>query len=451
MSNLPTEPEFEQAVHEITSTLEPFLVKNPEYRRALDVVQIPERIINFRVTWERDDGSVAVNRGFRVQFNSALGPYKGGLRLHPTVNLSILKFLGFEQIFKNALTGLMMGGGKGGADFDPKGKSDNEIRRFCYAFMAELSRHIGDNTDIPAGDIGTGGREIGYMFGAYKKARTEFSGILTGKGADWGGSLIRPEATGYGLVYYVTEMLRDLDNTDWQGKRVLLSGSGNVAQYAALKVIELGGKVLTLSDSTGSLVATSESGFTPEDISKIADLKLQRKSLTAFDAGSSYKWHEGKRPWTLVPEADIALPSATQNEVSGEEAKALIMAGVRYVAEGSNMGSTQEAIDIFEASREAAKSSDSTKGVCFYAPGKAANAGGVAVSGLEMAQNSQRYSWTSEEVDGKLKEIMKTCYKTCWDTGKEYSGTAIPSLVVGANVAGFQKVADAMRAQGDWW
>jgi len=271
----------------------------------------------------------------------------------------------------------------------------------------------------------------------------------------------------YGLVYYVTEMLRDLDNTDWKGKKVLLSGSGNVAQYAALKVIELGGIVLTLSDSTGSLVATSDSGFTPEEIMKIADIKLQRKSLTAFDAGSKFKWHEGKRPWTLVASADVALPSATQNEISGEEAKALIMAGVRYVAEGSNMGSTQEAIDVFEASRSAAKTTDNTKGVCFYAPGKAANCGGVAVSGLEMAQNSQRYSWSSEEVDAKLKEIMQTCCKsflefceriglikpdkTCWDTGKAYSETAIPSLVVGANVAGFQKVADAMRDQGDWW
>ncbi|KAK8861561.1 hypothetical protein IAR55_002383 [Kwoniella newhampshirensis] len=452
MSNLPIEAEFQQAVDEITQTLEPFLAKNPEYRKALEVVQIPERVVQFRVTWERDDGSIAVNRGYRVQFNSALGPYKGGLRLHPSVNLSILKFLGFEQIFKNALTGLMMGGGKGGSDFDPKGKSDGEIRKFCYAFMQELSRHIGADTDVPAGDIGTGGREIGFMFGAYKKYRNEFSGILTGKGANWGGSFIRPEATGYGLIYYVTEMLRDLDNTDWKGKRVLISGAGNVAQYAALKVLELGGTVLSLSDSHGALIATGEEGFKADDISNIATIKLARKSLTAFDAGSKFQWHEGKRPWTLVEKADVALPSASQNELNGEEAKALIKAGVRYVAEGSNMGCTLEAIEIFESSRKAVKDLTQTEGICFYAPGKAANCGGVAVSGLEMAQNSQRLKWTPAEVDAKLKDIMVTCYKTCWDTGKQYAeGGAVPSLVAGANIAGFIKVADAMRDQGDWW
>ncbi|WWC96967.1 hypothetical protein V866_003844 [Kwoniella sp. B9012] len=457
MSNLPVEPEFQQAVSEITQTLEPFLAKNPEYRRALEVVQIPERIIQFRVTWERDDGTLAVNRGFRCQFNSALGPYKGGLRLHPTVNLSILKFLGFEQIFKNALTGLMMGGGKGGSDFDPKGKSDNEIRRFCYAFMQELSRHIGADLDVPAGDIGTGGREIGFMFGAYKKYRNEFAGILTGKGANWGGSNIRPEATGYGVVYYVTEMLKDLDNTDWKGKKVLISGAGNVAQYAALKVLELGGKVLSLSDSTGSLIATTEEGFQASDITRIAEIKLERKSLTSFveesaNVGERFKWYLGERPWKLVEKADIALPSASQNELNGEEAKALQKAGVRYVAEGSNMGCTLDAIEVFENSRKSIKSLTNTEGVVFYAPGKAANAGGVAVSGLEMAQNSQRLKWTSEEVDSKLKEIMQTCYKTCWDTGKEFSeGSALPSLVAGANIAGFIKVANAMRDQGDWW
>ncbi|TYJ59236.1 hypothetical protein B9479_000225 [Cryptococcus floricola] len=451
MSNYPQEPEFQQAVNEISQTLEPFLAKNPEYRRALEVAQIPERIVQFRVTYERDDGSVSVNRGYRVQFNSALGPYKGGLRLHPTVNLSILKFLGFEQVFKNALTGLMMGGGKGGSDFDPKGKSDAEIRRFCYAFMQELSRHIGADTDVPAGDIGTGGREIGFMFGAYKKYRNEFAGILTGKGGDWGGSFIRPEATGYGLVYYVTEMLRDLDNTDWKGKRVLLSGAGNVAQYAALKVIELGGTVLSLSDSTGALVATGDEGFTPEEIFAIADIKLQRKSLTAFASSNKFAWHEGARPWTLVSKADVALPSASQNELNGEEAKALIKAGVRYVAEGSNMGCTLDAIEVFEASRTSAKSATAS-GIAFYAPGKAANCGGVAVSGLEMAQNSQRLKWTPEEVDAKLKDIMVTCYKTCWETGKEYAEAGpVPSLVAGANIAGFIKVADAMKAQGDWW
>ena len=348
----------------------------------------------------------------------------------------------------------MMGGGKGGCDFDPKGKSDNEIRRFCYAFMHELSRHIGDNTDVPAGDIGTGGREIGYMFGAYKKIRNEFAGILTGKGGSWGGSFIRPEATGYGLVYYVTEMLKDLDNTDWNGKRVLISGSGNVAQYAALKVIELGGVVLTLSDSTGALVANSDEGFSPEDIHAIAAIKLDRKPITAFDGKSKFTYHEGARPWTLVDKADVALPSATQNEVSADEAKALLAAGVRYVAEGSNMGCTQEAIDIFEATRAGVKSRDNLakENIIFYAPGKAANCGGVAVSGLEMAQNSQRLTWTPAEVDAKLKDIMVTCYKTCWETGSEFAqGGVIPSLVAGANIAGFIKVADAMRAQGDWW
>ncbi|KAL1406381.1 NADP-dependent glutamate dehydrogenase [Vanrija albida] len=452
MSNLPAEPEFEQAVHEIASTVEPFLESHPEYRRAFEIVQIPERIIQFRVTWERDDGTVAVNRGFRVQFNSALGPYKGGLRLHPTVNLSVLKFLGFEQIFKNALTGLSMGGGKGGSDFDPKGKTDAEIRRFCYAFMLELSRHIGADTDVPAGDIGTGGREIGFLFGAYKRYQNEFAGILTGKGEDWGGSFIRPEATGYGLVYYVTEMLRDLDNTDWVGKRVLISGSGNVAQYAALKVIELGGKVLTFSDSTGSLVATDGEGFTPADIAAIADIKLRRQPLTAFQHGGQFEWHEGKRPWALVPEADVALPSATQNEVNAEEAKALIAAGVRYVAEGSNMGCTQEAIDIFEESRKGRDSLVETEGVCYYAPGKAANCGGVAVSGLEMGQNSQRLKWSHTEVDARLKDIMVTCYTNCRETGKTYvKDSAVPSLVAGANIAGFVKVANAMRDQGDWW
>lgn len=318
--------------------------------------------------------------------------------------------------------------------------------------MQELSRHIGDNTDVPAGDIGTGGREIGYMFGAYKKIRNEFAGILTGKGGSWGGSFIRPEATGYGLVYYVTEMLKDLDNTDWVGKKVLLSGSGNVAQYAALKVLELGGQVLTLSDSTGSLVSNNAEGFSAEDIATIADIKLARKSLTAFEHGGRFTYHEGKRPWTLVENADVALPSATQNEVNGEEAKALIKAGVRYVAEGSNMGCTQEAIDIFEATRAAVTSLDNKDGIVFYAPGKAANCGGVAVSGLEMAQNSQRLTWTPAEVDAKLKDIMVTCYKTCWETGTEFAqGGVIPSLVSGANIAGFIKVADAMRDQGEWW
>ncbi|KAJ1301106.1 hypothetical protein OPQ81_003522 [Rhizoctonia solani] len=449
MSNYPSEPEFEQAVNEITTTLAPFLVKHPEYERALEVAKIPERVIQFRVTWEADDGTVRVNRGYRVQFNSALGPYKGGLRLHPSVNLSILKFLGFEQTFKNALTGLTMGGGKGGSDFDPKGKSDNEIRRFCYAFMGELSRHIGSDIDVPAGDIGVGGREVAYLFGAYKKIRNEFTGVLTGKGAAWGGSFIRPEATGYGLVYYVEHMLAKAPTpSSFKDAKVLISGSGNVAQYAALKVLELGGKVLTLSDSKGALVAVDGKGFTPEDIEAIAQIKLNRAYLTDFFSTTEkgrFEYHEGKRPWALVQSADIALPSATQNEVSGEEAKALVASGVKFVAEGSNMGCTQEAIDVFEAAREA-------DNWVWYAPGKASNCGGVAVSGLEMAQNSQRLTWTSEEVDSKLKDIMTNCFNACYETGKQYgTSQGLPSLVVGANISGFIKVANAMRDHGDWW
>ncbi|KAF8336579.1 NADP-specific glutamate dehydrogenase [Cantharellus anzutake] len=453
---LPSEPEFEQVLKEITTTLQPFLKRNPEYQRALDVVQIPERVIQFRVTWEDDKGKVQVNRGYRVQFNSAIGPYKGGLRLHPSVNLSILKFLGFEQIFKNALTGLNMGGGKGGSDFDPKGKSDNEIRKFCYAFMGELSRHIGQDTDVPAGDIGVGGREVAYLFGAYKKIRNEWSGILTGKGGDFGGSYIRPEATGYGLIYYVAKMLEtQKELASFKGARVLVSGSGNVAQYAALKLIELGAIVLSLSDSTGALIARNEhEGFTTRDIEQIAEIKLKHQSLTSFNIQananeSRFVWHAGARPWTLVQNVDIALPCATQNEVSGEEATALIASGTKLVAEGSNMGCTLEAIEVFEVGRRTGKG-------IWYAPGKASNCGGVAVSGLEMAQNSARLKWTPEEVDNKLKNIMETAYANSYEVGKQYSSEnlgegALPSLVVGANIAGFVKVADAMRAQGDWW
>ncbi|KAF1973148.1 NADP-specific glutamate dehydrogenase [Bimuria novae-zelandiae CBS 107.79] len=446
------EPEFEQAYKELTSTLEASTLfeKNPEYRKALEVVSIPERIIQFRVVWEDDSGKCQVNKGYRVQFNSALGPYKGGLRLHPTVNLSILKFLGFEQIFKNALTGLNMGGGKGGADFDPKGKSDNEIRKFCVAFMTELSKHIGADTDVPAGDINVGGREIGYMFGQYRRLRNQWEGVLTGKGLNWGGSLIRPEATGYGLVYYVEHMINYASGgkESFSGKKVAISGSGNVAQYAALKVIELGGTVVSLSDSKGALIAEEGKGFTPEDISKIAALKLKRQALTALE-GHSYKYVEGARPWKHVGKVDVALPSATQNEVSQDEAEALIAAGCKFIAEGSNMGCTQEAIEAFENHRKSNKGSS-----IWYAPGKAANAGGVAVSGLEMAQNSQRLSWTDEEVDAKLAKIMKDCFDNCLATAKEYITPAegeFPSLVAGANVAGFKKVAAAMHDQGDWW
>ena len=447
MSNLPSEPEFEQAYNELASSLEhsTLFEKYPEYRTALKVASIPERVIQFRVVWEDDSGTLQVNRGYRVQFNSALGPYKGGLRLHPSVNLSILKFLGFEQIFKNALTGLMMGGGKGGADFDPKGKSDSEIRRFCVAFMKELARYIGANTDVPAGDIGVGGREIGYLFGAYRKERNKFEGVLTGKGLDWGGSLIRPEATGYGLVYYVSHMLEYAGAGGWAGKRVAISGSGNVAQYAALKCIELGATVVSLSDSQGALVGEVKAS----DIEAIAQLKIDRKALTAYEASENLKYIPGARPWLHVGQVDVALPSATQNEVSKEEAEGLVAAGCKFVAEGSNMGCTQGAIDVFEAVRKEKKGE-----AVWYAPGKAANCGGVAVSGLEMGQNSQRLAWTREEVDEKLKVIMKNAFDLGLNTAKEYVKAEegeLPSLVDGSNIAGFVKVASAMHDQGDWW
>jgi len=460
-----SEPEFEQALNELTITVAPFIAKHPEYERALEVVQIPERIIQFRVLWEDDKGQVRVNRGYRVQFNSTLGPYKGGLRLHPSVNLSILKFLGFEQIFKNALTGLNMGGAKGGCDFDPKGKSDNEIRRFCYAFMQELSRQIGQDTDVPAGDIGVGGKEVAYLFGAYKKLKNEFVGVLTGKGESWGGSFIRPEATGYGLIYYVQEMLAHLPTAPSitsSSTSVLISGSGNVAQYAALKLIALGAAVLSLSDSKGSLIATDISKpFTAADVEAIQTIKADKGLLSSYKR-DGLEFHEGKRPWTLVQKADIALPCATQNEVSADEARALVAAGARVVAEGSNMGCTQEAIDVFEQTR-----SKGIEATTWYAPGKASNAGGVAVSGLEMAQNSARLQWTTTQVDDKLKGIMQGIFAASIVTGAEYSldvdskkarslvegrqWETLPSLVMGANISGFKKVADGMRVQGDWW
>ncbi|KAH3681001.1 hypothetical protein WICPIJ_008009 [Wickerhamomyces pijperi] len=456
---LPSEPEFEQAYNEVVSTIKASTLfqQEPKYEKVLPVVSVPERIIQFRVSWENDKGEQEINNGFRVQFNSALGPYKGGLRLHPSVNLSILKFLGFEQIFKNALTGLNIGGGKGGSDFNPKGRSDNEIRRFCYAFMRELSRHIGQDTDVPAGDIGTGGREVAYLFGAYKQYRNSWEGVLTGKGLTWGGSLIRPEATGYGLVYYVEQQIKyaTKGKEDFTGKKVAISGSGNVAQYAALKVIELGGKVVSLSDSKGAII--SEAGITPEQVFQIQDAKLKFKSLeeiigeaSAF-ASSPVKYIAGARPWVHVGQVDVALPCATQNEVSGDEAKALVAAGVKYVAEGSNMGSTQEAIDVFEGERVATQSISAP--AVWYGPGKASNAGGVLVSALEMAQNSQRIQWTAEKVDEELhtrmialfNESIKFAEKYTAETNKE----SLPSLVQGANLAGFVKVADAMFAHGD--
>ncbi|KAK0204302.1 NADP-specific glutamate dehydrogenase [Desarmillaria ectypa] len=451
---LPSEPEFEQALGELTLSIGPFLAANPSYQKAFDIVQIPERVLQFRVVWEDDQGRAQVNHGFRVQYNSALGPYKGGLRLHPSVNLSILKFLGFEQTFKNALTGLSMGGGKGGSDFDPKGKSDAEIRRFCVAFMTELFRHIGQDTDVPAGDIGTGAREIGFLFGAYKKLRNEFVGVLTGKGAHWGGSFIRPEATGYGLIYYVEHMI-PLACPEYPltspTTLVAISGSGNVAQYTAFKVIELGATVVSLSDSRGALIA--EQGFSKEVVEKIGSLKLKGgylESYAEFAPEEKYKYYPGQRPWTLLSKVHIALPGATQNEVSREEAEALVKAGVRVVAEGSNMGCTAEAIEVFEASRRQGA------GGVWYAPGKASNCGGVAVSGLEMAQNSQRLTWTPAEVDEKLKGIMGSCFETCLNAGTKWSGEeltegVLPSLLYGANVAGFIKVANAMREQGEWW
>ncbi|KAI0472101.1 NADP-specific glutamate dehydrogenase [Xylariaceae sp. FL0804] len=465
MSNLPSEPEFEQAYKELASTLEnsSLFKKNPEYRKALEVISVPERVIQFRVAWEDDKGNLQINRGYRVQFNSALGPYKGGLRLHPSVNLSILKFLGFEQIFKNALTGLNMGGGKGGADFDPKGKSENEIRKFCDAFMRRLCQHIGAETDVPAGDIGVGGREVGFMFGTYRKERNKWEGVLTGKGLAWGGSLIRPEATGYGLVYYVEHMIKHAGQGSFEGKRVAISGSGNVAQYAALKCIELGATVISLSDSRGCLVAEGDAHFTPAHVEEIAAVKLARKPLTEYAGKGSFRYIEGARPWTHVGAVDVALPCATQNEVSGEEATALVKQGATFVAEGSNMGCSQDAIDVFEEHRRQLSSSSAAKGGkggkkgIWYGPGKAANCGGVAVSGLEMAQNSQRLSWTREEVDAKLRGIMQNAFELGLRTAQEYveeageEGELLPSLVAGSNIAGFLKVARAMHDQGDWW
>ncbi|PWN92007.1 glutamate dehydrogenase [Acaromyces ingoldii] len=457
MSNLPSEPEFEQALNEVKLTLAPFLKKHPEYQKALEIVQVPERVIQFRVVWEDDNHVPQVNRGYRVQFNSALGPYKGGLRLHPTVNLSILKFLGFEQIFKNALTGLSMGGGKGGSDFDPKGKSPNEVRRFVKAFATELTRHIGADTDVPAGDVGFSTREGGFLFGTYKQIKNEWVGILTGKALDWGGSHVRPEATGYGLVYYVEHMIREAEGeqSGWKGKKVAVSGSGQVAQFAALKLMELGATVLSLSDSKGSLIAKDEAGYTKEQIQEVYKIKYDRKELSTLgDQGGKLEFHgNGARPWKLVKAYDAALPCATQNELDKSDAEEAIKRGCKYVAEGSNMGVDADGISVFEKSR-----AEKGKGGCWYGPGKAANAGGVAVSGLEMAQNSQRLTWAPEEVDEKLKNIMKDAYDLCLKTGAEFppegekaGSDGLPSLVQGANVAGFKKVADAMKAHGDFW
>ena len=429
----PNEPEFLQAVEEVAETIVPFMEAHPKYKdaRILERIVEPERVLMFRVPWTDDAGQVHVNRGFRVEFNSAIGPYKGGLRFHPTVNLSILKFLGFEQIFKNSLTTLPMGGGKGGSDFDPKGKSDNEVMRFCQSFMTELARHIGANTDVPAGDIGVGGREIGYMFGQYKRIRNEFTGVLTGKGLNWGGSLIRPEATGYGCVYFAEEMLNHKGDS-MKGKTVAISGSGNVAQFAAEKCLQLGAKVVTMSDSKGTVY--DPEGIDGDKLAYIKDLKnVQRGRIKEYAAAfNSASFLEGQRPWGV--EVDVALPCATQNELNGEEAATLLAHGCICVAEGANMPSTPEAIEAFGEA-----------GILF-APGKASNAGGVATSGLEMSQNSLRYNWTREEVDAKLHRIMKDIHEQCVSYGTHADGSV--DYVRGANIAGFVKVADAMLDQG---
>jgi glutamate dehydrogenase (NADP+) len=427
------EPEFLQAVHEVAETVIPYIIENDIYfgKNILLRMVEPERQISFRVSWVDDNGVIQVNRGYRVQMNSAIGPYKGGLRFHPSVNASILKFLAFEQVFKNSLTTLPMGGGKGGSDFDPKGKSDNEVMRFCHAFMSELCKHIGHNTDVPAGDIGVGGREIGYMFGMYKKLQNTFTGVLTGKGATWGGSLIRPEATGYGDVYFAENML-NRNNDSIKGKTIVVSGSGNVAQYATQKATQLGGKVVTLSDSSGYIYDAD--GIDEERLAHIMHIKnVKRARISEYiNTYPSATFHEGERPWSV--KCDIALPCATQNEINGDDAKLLVKNGCICVAEGANMPSTPEAIHEFQ------------KANILFAPGKASNAGGVATSGLEMSQNSLRLSWTREEVDEKLKKIMKDIHASCVKYGTKEDGSV--DYITGANIAGFVKVADAMLAQG---
>lgn len=427
------ELEFLQAVHEVAEAVIPVIEETPKYKAAkiLDRMVEPERTIIFRVPWIDDNGDVQINRGYRVEFNSAIGPYKGGLRFHPSVNLSILKFLGFEQIFKNSLTTLPMGGGKGGSDFNPKGKSDNEVMKFCQSFMTELSRHIGPNTDVPAGDIGVGGREIGYMFGQYKRIRNEFTGVLTGKGLNWGGSLMRPEATGYGTVYFAKEMLAT-KNDSFKGKTVAISGSGNVAQYALEKVIHLGGKVVTVSDSSGYIHAPN--GFHSEHLEFLKELKNVRRGRVKeiADKFEGFEFIADGRPWGV--QCDVALPCATQNELNGEEAAQLVANGVIAVAEGANMPCTPEAIEAFQSAS------------VLFSPGKASNAGGVATSGLEMSQNSLRFNWTSEEVDEKLHSIMVSIHSACVKYGKDDNGYV--DYVKGANIAGFVKVADAMIDQG---
>ena len=425
------EPEFLNAVTEVLSTLEPVIKKHPEYEAAglMERLVEPERTVSFRVAWQDDQGKTQVNRGYRIQFNSAIGPYKGGLRFHPSVNLSIIKFLAFEQIFKNSLTGLPMGGGKGGSDFDPKGKSDAEIMRFCQSFMTELSRHIGAQTDVPAGDIGVGGREIGYLFGQYKRLRNEFSGILTGKGLTYGGSLVRTQATGYGLLYFVREMLDVMAKDTLQDKITVISGSGNVAIYAAEKAQELGAKVVALSDSDGYI--HDPNGINLSVVKQIKEVRRGRIKEYLNEVPTA-EYHKGRGIWT-VP-CEIALPCATQNELLAEDARALIANGVKLVAEGANMPCSIDAVALFQSS-----------GI-LYAPGKAANAGGVATSGLEMCQNSMKYSWSEQEVDEKLRHIMVDIFHNVYNASKEYQMEG--NLLAGANIAGFTKIAQAMMAQG---
>ena len=428
----PNQPEFHQAVEEVFGSLQPFLAKNPKYMQQslLERLVEPERVVMFRVSWVDDQGQVQVNRGYRVQMNSAIGPYKGGLRFHPTVNLGVLKFLAFEQVFKNGLTTLPMGGGKGGSDFDPKGKSDAEVMRFCQAFMSELYRHIGADTDVPAGDIGVGGREIGFLFGQYKKLSNEFTSVLTGKGLTYGGSLIRPEATGYGTVYFADHMLKTKGDS-MAHKRVTISGSGNVAQYAAEKAIQLGAQVLTVSDSNG-FVKFPDSGMTEAQLAALLELKeVRRERISVYAKEQGLEYFEGKRPWGVA--CDVALPCATQNELDENDAKTLLANGVKCVAEGANMPSTLGAVEAFINAK------------ILYAPGKASNAGGVATSGLEMSQNHMHLSWTREEVDARLFDIMQNIHENCVENGTENGYT---NYVNGANIAGFKKVAEAMLAQG---
>ena len=428
----PNQAPFHQAVEEVFGSLAPFIAKNPKYAQQglLERIVEPERVVMFRVSWVDDKGQVQVNRGYRIQMNSAIGPYKGGLRFHPTVDLGVLKFLAFEQVFKNALTTLPMGGGKGGSDFDPKGKSDAEVMRFCQAFMTELSRHIGADLDVPAGDIGVGGREIGYLFGQYKRVRNEFASVLTGKGLPYGGSLIRPEATGYGVVYFAQSMLKTKGQSI-EGKRVLISGSGNVAQYAAEKAIQLGAKVLTLSDSNG-FVKFADSGMTEAQLAALIELKeVRRERIAVYAKEQGLEYFANQKPWGIP--CDVALPCATQNELDAEDAKTLLSNGCICVAEGANMPSTLGAVNVFIDAK------------ILYAPGKASNAGGVATSGLEMSQNAIRLSWIREEVDQRLFDIMANIHENCVANGSE---NGYINYVNGANIAGFRKVADAMLAQG---